>query len=348
MKSPSLSSSPAPAPLSASTTALFTCKCMGIKCREIMDQSTNNNPLTGIVLNVFDRTINVKIDDNDELLVLSLGEVASPITVNIVLKAVVPKRQKKGNRLLLNSLSDFVFPGDQVSIMMSKTFSYRRKASINTAKISLGKATILIERPNYFENKIQEFTEHSLRNFLIYSEHLLYVLMQCAKPPKQGCLLNPDMTTKGLLSEFLATICNNGNDRLRVTDIGSQEFVARLHMALLGLCGRGPGFTPAGDDFISGFVTMLNCIRKSFNMGPAIIPGSEFARLTTWTSFKLMEYNARGQVDIEIQELINSAAKGDALSYADKVRSLSNRGHTSGLDFSTGATFALCMAADSI
>src|SRR5918995_1826496 len=92
MKSPSLSSSPAPAPLSASTTALFTCKCMGIKCREIMDQSTNNNPLTGIVLNVFDRTINVKIDDNDELLVLSLGEVASPITVNIVLKAVVPKR----------------------------------------------------------------------------------------------------------------------------------------------------------------------------------------------------------------------------------------------------------------
>lgn len=42
------------------------------------------------------------------------------------------------------------------------------------------------------------------------------------------------------------------------------------------------------------------------------------------------------------------AAKGDALSYADKVRSLSKRGHTSGLDFSTGATFALCMAANSI
>jgi hypothetical protein len=87
---------------------------MGIKCREIMDQSTNNNGLTGIVLNVFDRTANVKINDNDELIVLSLGKVASPITVNIVLRAVVPELQKKGNRLLLNSLSDFIFPGDQV------------------------------------------------------------------------------------------------------------------------------------------------------------------------------------------------------------------------------------------
>jgi hypothetical protein len=51
---------------------------------------------------------------------------------------------------------------------------------------------------------------------------------------------------------------------------------------------------------------------------------------------------------MEIEGLINSAARGDVLSYADKIISLSKRGHTSGLDFSTGATFALCMIANNI
>jgi hypothetical protein len=64
--------------------------------------------------------------------------------------------------------------------MMYKTFSYKRKGRINTAaEISLGKATILIDRPDYFENKIQEFTEHSLRDFLIYGESLLYINAMC-------------------------------------------------------------------------------------------------------------------------------------------------------------------------
>jgi hypothetical protein len=61
-----------------------------------------------------------------------------------------------------------------------------------------------------------------------------------------------------------------------------------------------------------------------------------------------MEYNAMGLVDVQIQELINSAAKGDILLYADRIRTLSKRGHTSGLDFSTGSTFAMLMTADSV
>lgn len=341
MKSHPLSCNPILTPTS------FSCKCLGIKWREIIARSTDNDGLIGEVLNVFDRTINVRIEDNDELLVLSSGKVASPITANILPKKLVQEYHKKRRKLPLDSLSDFVFPGDQVSVIVPRTFLHIRKACINTsAKIRLGKATILIDRPDYFENKIQEFSKDSLHCFLIYEEYLLSVLKQCAEPAKRGCLLNPDMITKGLLPEFLAAVCNS--DDHTVVDIGSQQFDARLHAALLGLCGRGPGFTPAGDDFISGFVTILNCIRKSFNTGPPIVIGPEYAHLTSWTSFKLMEYNAMGLVDIEIQELINSAAKGDAFSYANQLRSLSSRGHTSGLDFATGATFALNIAADSI
>jgi hypothetical protein len=300
---------------------IFTCKTMGGRCGQKLTDGT--------VLNVFDSTVNIKTDD-DELVIISLGKVASPITVNIVSR-VDPEHR--------NTLLDFIFAGDRVRFtgqMVSDTGN-------NTAKISLGKAVILLDRPDYFENKIQAFYERSLANFLIHDECLFHELKECADS-RRGCLLNPDMTTRGLLSEFLATIYD-GADTI---DIASHGIASRLRGALLGLCGRGPGFTPAGDDFISGFVTMLNFIRSSLNIGPAIIPGSEFARLTTWTSFKLIEYNAMGLVDVEIEGLINSAARGDVLSYADKIRSLSKRGHTSGLDYSTGATFALCMAAGSI
>lgn len=322
-------------PLAPSTT--FICKTMGSRWREKIAQSTDC--LGGTVLNVFDNTINIKMDGN-ELLILSLGKIASPITVNIVGKND-PEHRKRWERR--NSLSDFVFVGDWARIMGAMVPS-GGKVGNSTAEISLGKAAILVDRPDYFENEVQRFDENSLHSFLTYDEFLFSVLGECAKSCKQGCLLNPDMTTKGLLPEFLATTYD-GADTI---NIGSREVEARLNRALLGLCGRGPGFTPAGDDFISGFVTMLNCIRSGLNIGPAIIPGPEFARLTTWTSFKLIEYNAIGLVDIEIQGLISSAARGDVLLYADKVRSLSKRGHTSGLDFSTGVTFALCMAADSI
>ena len=61
-----------------------------------------------------------------------------------------------------------------------------------------------------------------------------------------------------------------------------------------------------------------------------------------------MECNARGLVDIEIQDLINSIARGDAAQYIDSIRLIAKRGHTSGIDFATGATGALYLAIDSL
>ncbi len=324
--------------LFASPSNILTCKTMGGRLRDKIGKSTDG--LDGTVLNVFDSTINIKTDD-DELLIVSLGNVASPITLNI------EYLESRNRSKKLNSLSNFVLAGDRACIL-EEVAPRSDKIDNITTKISLGNATIIVDRPNYFENKIQRFHRRSLSNFLVHGEYLSLVLRECATSSgRQGCLLNPDMTTKGLLSEFLETVYD-GADALDI--VASREVESRLCRALLGLCGRGPGFTPAGDDFISGFLAMFNYICGSLNRGSssAIIPGPSFACLTSWISFKLMEYNAAGLVDMEIQALINSAAQGDVLSYADKIRSLSKRGHTSGLDFSTGATFALCMAANSI
>ena len=129
-------------PLSPST--IFICETMGGRWREKIAQSTDR--LDGTVLNVFDKTINIKMDEN-ELLILSLGKVTSPITVNIVGKEDPGQRNRRER---LNSLSDFVFAGDRAHIM-GRMVSRGGKAGNSTAEISLGKAIILVDRPDYFE-----------------------------------------------------------------------------------------------------------------------------------------------------------------------------------------------------
>jgi hypothetical protein len=290
---------------------MFICKIIGNKWKQVSAHGT--------VLNVFDSTVNIRTDE-DELLVLSLGKITSPLTANI---GTADSE--------VHLLSDLISAGDRVEFTRSDQIE----------KIALGRTVVVVDRPLYFENRIQRFSEHAILRFLDQYEYLWDSLGEYAKERK-GCLLNPDMTTKGLLPEFLAAASDTAGG------FASDETACRLYNALLGMCGRGPGFTPAGDDFISGFLATFNYIRKSLNIGAAIIPDREFSELTTWTSFKLMECNARGIVDMEVETLINSAACADIISYVNTIGALSQRGHTSGLDLSTGATLALCMVANSL
>jgi hypothetical protein len=51
---------------------------------------------------------------------------------------------------------------------------------------------------------------------------------------------------------------------------------------------------------------------------------------------------------MEVQDLINSIAKGDVMQYIDSIKLIAKRGHTSGIDFATGATVGLYFAIDSL
>lgn len=233
------------------------------------------------------------------------------------------------------SFTNLVQSGDQALVIR------KPGSEINEAtQIMLGRCVILMNDPVYFENRIPKLDLYNLLKFSEYRQRLFSVLTELATPNRAGCLLNPEMTTKGLLPEFLGAI--------QAADVSDPRFAGAVSKALLGLCGRGPGFTPAGDDFISGFLAMLNWIRLSLDIGSPIIPGPEFRNLTTWTSFKLMECNARGLVDMEVQDLINSVTQGDPLRYVDEIGLIAKRGHTSGLDFVTGSTVAVYAALDSI
>lgn len=306
----------------ASGSSALLCQCIGSIHREI---ACSNDSAFGTALNVFDTTVNVRTGD-DKLLIVSLGKVASPLTMNIT-----TSRDLSQNF----SFANLIQSGDQ-ALVIRKPESEISEAT----QIMLGRCVILMNNPVYFENRIPKLDLRSLLKFSDYRQCFFSVLTELATLNRAGCLLNPEMTTKGLLPEFLGSI--------QATDVSDSRFAGKVSKALLGLCGRGPGFTPAGDDFISGFLSMLNWIRLSLDLGPPIIPGSEFRSKTTWTSFKLMECNARGLVDMEVQDLINSVAQGDPLRYVDGIKLIAKRGHTSGLDFVTGATMAVYIALDSI
>jgi hypothetical protein len=306
---------------------LFGCRCIGSVHKKI----DSSEGLSGTVLNVFDRAVNIKTS-GDELLVVSLGRVASPLTINVV--------PPSNSAARFTSFIDLIRNGDHVFVARKSSAD---DVGIADTHIMVGsRCAILMNRPvRFFENHILKPDLENLLKFSGYREHLMSVLKECATD-RAGSLLNPDITTEGLLPEFMNLI------RDHAIDFKSSGFEDILSRSLDRFCGRGPGFTPGGDDFISGVLAILNWIHLELNLGSPIIPGSDYRKLTTWTSFKLMECNAQGLVDIEVQDLINSVAEGDVLHYADSIRRIAKRGHTSGIDFVTGATIAIYLAIDGI
>ena len=321
---------------SESPTIFSTCKCIGGMHTNI---ACFKEGLFGTVVNVFNKAVNIKTNE-DKLLVLSLGTVRSPLTINIG-----PLMDWSSPDFSFISFLDFVQNSDQLLVIHKPRSNNLAGQVSNIIDIRVGKCIILVNEPiHFFENDILKLKVHKLKKFIDYRQIVFSVLRECAFSQRSGCLLNPDITTEGLLPKFLSSI---QEDRGAI-DIGSGMFTDKLSRCLLGLCGRGPGFTPAGDDFVGGFLAIINWICISLKIGSPILPGPEYRKLTTWTSFKLMECNALGLVDIEVQDLINSIAKGDVLQYIDSVRLIAKRGHTSGIDFATGATVALYLAIDSL
>jgi hypothetical protein len=321
---------------SESPTIFSTCKCIGGLHRNI---TCSKEGLFGTVVNVFNKAVNIKTNE-DKLLVLSLGTVRSPLTINIG-----PLMDWSSRDFSFNSFLDFVQNSDQVLVIHKPRSNNQARQVSNDIDIRVGKCIILVNKPiHFFENDILKVKVHELERFIDYRQILFSVLRECAFLQQVGSLLNPDTTTQGLLPKFLNSIQEDHG----AIDISSSMFTDKLSRCFLGLCGRGPGFTPAGDDFVGGFLAIINWIRISLEIGSPIVPGPEYRKLTTWTSFKLMECNAQGLVDIEVQDLINSIAKGDVLQYIDSVRLIAKRGHTSGIDFATGATVGLYLAIDSL
>jgi hypothetical protein len=274
----------------------------------------------GKVLNAFDTTINVRTKE-DELLVISLGKVRSPANLNVISK---------------NSVLGF----KQIIGQDAKAAIHQKTNDRSTMELSIEDVVIRISEYDNFRNHFDLPEPDAIRAFANNSNKIFSTLMSQARSNRFGCLLNPDITTRGLFAAFTDQLVRD----MAVLDV--DEFKDKISKELLDMCGKGPGFTPAGDDFIAGYLAMSNWLNGSMNLEEKIIPGRDFLLRTTWTSFKLIEYSAKNLLDDQAQEMINCIGRNDIDGYIRAIELVSKRGHTSGIDFATGMTIALFTVAD--
>jgi len=110
----------------------------------------------------------------------------------------------------------------------------------------------------------------------------------------------------------------------------------------LPLVGRGGGFTPAGDDFLGGFVATFNFVARCRRLKQIRIPRALLRGRTVPESANVLFYSARGYVDEGMERLVLRSL-GEGPGFSDELIEVARRGHTSGMDMSLGVL--LCEAA---
>ena len=112
------------------------------------------------------------------------------------------------------------------------------------------------------------------------------------------------------------------------------------------LMGLGQGFTPAGDDFLSGFLATSNALSKVYGFKGFFLRKDEILSSTSWASGMLLYYSQYGYVGEGVSKTIQSL--GDRVGFLDALMDLARIGHTSGLDLSFGILVASSMILDLI
>ena len=118
-----------------------------------------------------------------------------------------------------------------------------------------------------------------------------------------------------------------------------------MHEAL-ALVGLGAGFTPSGDDLLGGFLATWNSLAEVVDRSKVVLDFGLLSDRTSWISAKLLDYMQRELLDAQLSHAILSAALDNEDEFVLAVEALIPRGHTSGLDISTGMIIALSLILD--
>ncbi len=164
-----------------------------------------------------------------------------------------------------------------------------------------------------------------------------------------------------LLSTILNIIENGGSvldqNQLMVHDsigdfvkhgilpLRNKEIPSEFAAAASKIIGLGPGFTPSGDDFLLGFLVIYNSLSPAIARTPIYLEFEQLVGRTNWISAKLVDYAQHLQVDDQLLHVIQSMSD----QYGDTVTALEAlipRGHTSGIDISTGGVLGLSVVCD--
>lgn len=163
---------------------------------------------------------------------------------------------------------------------------------------------------------------------------------------------------------FMASLLYSvAHSTFTITEIGEfRDFIqlvpvrfARGEQDVLGMegayrmiLGLGEGFTPSGDDFLSGFIGVFNLFHKILRIPRISIRPETLFSSTSWASAMLLNYVQRGLVDEPLRRLLHGLGAGEPDLFLDAVLGMGSRGHTSGLDTALGAVVAAASLHDHI
>ncbi len=114
------------------------------------------------------------------------------------------------------------------------------------------------------------------------------------------------------------------------------------------LLGVGEGFTPSGDDFILGFIVIVNSFYKLLSIRKVRLDEKLLLNSTTWVSAMYLKYTQLGMYDAGIENFLSALLEGDENLVKDSLIRIIERGHISGLDISLGVITGLACVLDNL
>jgi len=133
------------------------------------------------------------------------------------------------------------------------------------------------------------------------------------------------------------------NEALALRKINSHERFEREAFAILGL---GSGFTPSGDDMLGGFLATWNTFAPWLGKAKILLSSEALTNRTSWISAKLFDQLQKQMLDSQLARLMEYAASGRQDEFVLASEGLLSRGHTSGLDLTTGIAISLSLIQD--
>ena len=123
---------------------------------------------------------------------------------------------------------------------------------------------------------------------------------------------------------------------------GGDDTTHRLKQAVAALVGLGPGLTPAGDDFLCGFLAASRCAPVDPALPEALSAGmANNLKRTGSISAYLLRLAIEGFWPGPLLDLAEALAGDDSAAAAEALAGLCGIGFSSGRDLATGLCFGL-------
>lgn len=237
---------------------------------------------------------------------------------------------RKGNR----SPITINIPQDSPLTSFHQYVKIGDKIEASESRIRFGELEIDLKNADYYtQPKIDRIKNIDDTLEKIYLKGLNFVILLYSTSPTNLSLLE-----LGKFKEFLEKL-------VYPLSRGDLEVVKNSENYRL-LLGTGEGFTPSGDDFLLGFISILNIFDERFQIPRIILEDEILFKHTTWVSAMFLKYAQQENYDENVHQVLNTMSSRDEAGFVDFLLQLARRGHTSGLDISLGILTGLASIID--